>query len=63
MMSGWAWRHRRWRKYLAEHLIHPGAFARAAGWHATSPEEANDIRALGFQQPVCVAPNGGGIAG
>jgi glycosyltransferase involved in cell wall biosynthesis len=58
MMSGWAWRHRRWRKYLAGLFIHPGAFARAAGWHATSTEEADDIRALGFKQPVCVAPNG-----
>ena len=58
MMSPWAWRHRRSRKLLASLLIHPGAFARAAGWHATSPEEADDIRALGFRQPVCVAPNG-----
>ncbi|MEI6107921.1 MAG: glycosyltransferase [Opitutae bacterium] len=58
MMSGWAWRHRRWRKYLAELFVHPGAFAAAAGWHATSPEEADDIRALGFKQPVCVSPNG-----
>lgn len=58
MMSGWAWRHRRGRKWLAERLVHPGAFAAAAGWHATSPEEADDIRGLGFRQPVCVAPNG-----
>jgi glycosyltransferase involved in cell wall biosynthesis len=58
MMSGWAWQHRRWRKRLAELLVHPGAFAQAAGWHATSPEEAADIRALGFRQPVCVSPNG-----
>jgi len=58
MMSGWAYAHRRWRKSLAERLVHPGAFAAAAGWHATSPEEAADIRALGFKQPVCVSPNG-----
>ncbi len=58
MLSGWAYRHRRWRKLLAELLVHPGAFAQAAGWHATSPEEAADIRALGFTQPVCVSPNG-----
>ncbi|MBL9215495.1 MAG: glycosyltransferase [Opitutaceae bacterium] len=61
MMSGWAYRHRRWRKWLAERLVHPGAFAAAAGWHATSPEEADDIRALGFTQPVCVSPNGVGL--
>jgi glycosyltransferase involved in cell wall biosynthesis len=58
MMSGWAYQHRRWRKKIAELLVHPGAFAQAAGWHATSPEEADDIRALGFKQPVCVSPNG-----
>ncbi len=58
MMSGWAHAHRRWRKFLAERLVHPGAFADAAGWHATSPQEADDIRALGFKQPVCVSPNG-----
>ena len=58
MMSGWAWRHHRGRKSLAQWFVHPGAFAAAAGWHATSPEEAADIRALGFTQPVCVSPNG-----
>ncbi len=58
MMSGWAWRHHRGRKWLASLLVHPGAFTQAAGWHATSPEEAADIRALGFKQPICVSPNG-----
>lgn len=58
MMSGWAWQHRRWRKRLAHWFVHPGALRAAAGWHATSQEEADDIRALGFTQPVCVAPNG-----
>jgi glycosyltransferase involved in cell wall biosynthesis len=58
MMSGWAWQHRRWRKRLAGLLVHPGAFRQAAGWHATSAEEAADIRALGFSQPVCISPNG-----
>jgi glycosyltransferase involved in cell wall biosynthesis len=58
MMAPWAWRHHRWRKQLAGRLIHPGALAAAHGWHATSQSEADDIRALGFEQPVCVAPNG-----
>jgi glycosyltransferase involved in cell wall biosynthesis len=58
MMSGWAYRHRRWRKRLAEIFVHPHALAGAAGWHATSPAEADDIRRLGFTQPVCVSPNG-----
>lgn len=58
MMGAWAWRHRRWRKRCARWLVHPGAFAAARGWHATSAEEAHEIHALGFNQPVCVAPNG-----
>ena len=58
MMSTWAWNHHRLRKRFASAFIHPGALAGAAGWHATSVEEADDIRRLGFKQPVCVAPNG-----
>lgn len=58
MLSPWAYHHHRWRKQLAARLVHPGAFRSAAGWHATSKEEADDIRRLGFMQPVCVAPNG-----
>jgi glycosyltransferase involved in cell wall biosynthesis len=58
MFSPWAHRHHRGRKWLAEMLVHPGAFARAAGWHATSQPEAEDIRRMGFTQPVCIAPNG-----
>lgn len=58
MMSPWAWRHHRWNKTFAEKFIHPGAFAAVAGWHATSAEEAQDIRDLGFIQPVCMAPLG-----
>jgi glycosyltransferase involved in cell wall biosynthesis len=58
MMSPWAWNHHRRRKVFAARFIHPGALAAATGWHATSEAEAADIRALGFNQPVCVAPNG-----
>ena len=58
MMSTWAWRHHAWRKKIARALIHPGALAAVDGWHATSTEEEHEIRALGFHQPVCVAPNG-----
>ena len=58
MLSGWAYAHRRWRKRIAEHLVHPKALSGAAGWHATSAEEAEDIRRLGYRQPICIAPNG-----
>lgn len=58
MMASWAWNHHRARKVLADRFIHPGALVAAHGWHATSRAEAEDIRARGFKQPVCVAPNG-----
>jgi len=58
MMDPWAWRHHSRRKAFARALLHPGAFEGVDGWHATSPNEAESLRILGFQQPVCVAPNG-----
>jgi len=58
MMSTWSWEHHSFRKKFALHVIHPGALKAVAGWHATSKEEADEIAALGFKQPVCIAPNG-----
>lgn len=58
MMMPWAWNHHKLRKSIARKFIHPGAFERVNGWHATSGEEADIIRDLGFKQPICVAPNG-----
>jgi glycosyltransferase involved in cell wall biosynthesis len=58
MMSPWAWRHHGWRKAASRTLIHPGALTSTTGWHVTAPSEESDVRALGFTQPICVAPNG-----
>jgi len=58
MFAPWSLRRSRLRKALAARVVHPGAFRTAAGWHATSPQEARDIRALGYRQPVFVIPNG-----
>lgn len=58
MMSAWAWNHHARRKRFARRFVHPGALEAVDGWHATSAEEADEIRALGFTQPICVAPNG-----
>lgn len=58
MMSTWSWEHHSYRKKFARHFIHRGALEAIAGWHATSKEEADEIIALGFKQPVCIAPNG-----
>ena len=63
MMASWSWQHRRWRKVLADRLVHPGALRGATAWHATSTEESDEIRALGFSQPVCVSPNGVDVPG
>ncbi len=58
MMAEWAWNHHRARKAFADRFIHPGALFAAHGWHATSRSEAEDIRARGYSQPICLAPNG-----
>jgi glycosyltransferase involved in cell wall biosynthesis len=58
MLAPWSLRRSRWKKALASRLVHPGAFEAAAGWHATSGREAQDLQALGFRQPICVSPNG-----
>lgn len=58
MLNRWAWNHHRWKKELALRFIHPKAVDAARGWHATSRIEAEDIAALGFTQPVCLAANG-----
>jgi glycosyltransferase involved in cell wall biosynthesis len=58
MMDPWAWKHHSRKKAFARAVIHPGAFEAVDGWHATSQEECDALRSLGFLQPVCVAPNG-----
>lgn len=46
------------KKRLFWALMQRDALARAAAWHATSAEEADDIRAYGVQAPIAVIPNG-----
>jgi glycosyltransferase involved in cell wall biosynthesis len=58
MLSPWARARSRWKKTIARLLIHPRAFAQAAGWHVTSKEEEEEVRRLGYGSPVCLAPNG-----
>ncbi len=58
MLNPWPLRRSRFKKLLARVLVHPGALAGAAGWHATAETEAGHIRARGFRQPLCIAPNG-----
>ena len=58
MLAPWSLRRSPALKLMARLLVHPGALRKAAGWHATSDQEARDIAAAGFEQPACVAPNG-----
>lgn len=58
MLEPWARAHHGWQKHLAAAFVHPRAFAAASGWHATSEQEAQNLRALFPDSPVCVAPNG-----
>lgn len=48
----------RGKKRLFWHLLQRRAYARAALWHATSNEEAQDIRDFGIAAPIAVIPNG-----
>ena len=46
------------RKAIFWHLLQGPAYAEAALWHATSSDEAADIRAFGVQCPIAVISNG-----
>jgi glycosyltransferase involved in cell wall biosynthesis len=58
MLAPWALERSKLRKALASLWVHPGAFEQAAGWHATSGLEADELRAYGVRAPICVSPNG-----
>jgi glycosyltransferase involved in cell wall biosynthesis len=56
--SEWAMRHGSIAKKLFWPLIQLPALQRATCFHATAEAEYNDIRRLGFRQPVAIIPNG-----
>jgi len=58
MLGNWALGHGRWKKRLAWVLYQRKDLASATGFHATSEQEAAEIRSLGFTQPIAVVPNG-----
>jgi glycosyltransferase involved in cell wall biosynthesis len=59
MFSEWAMAFSRRRKQVAWWLLgQRRAAAATACFHATSASEAEDIRRLGFRQPIAVIPNG-----
>ncbi len=58
MLSPWAMRNGSWMKNLFWPLLQKGALSSATCFHATADSEYEDIRRLGFKQPVAVIPNG-----
>ena len=58
MLSRWALDHRGWKKRLAWRLYQRADLESASAFHATAEKEAEEIRALGFTQPIAVIPNG-----
>ena len=58
MLAPAALKFSRGKKRLFWHLLQRRAYALAALWHATSSEEAQDIRNFGVRAPIAVIPNG-----
>jgi glycosyltransferase involved in cell wall biosynthesis len=58
MLEPWIMAHNPWRKKIALFLYQRKAIQRAAHIHATAQMEADNIRALGFSNPVTIIPNG-----
>lgn len=58
MLGNWAMAHGGWKKQLAWHLYQRKDLRTATAFHATSEQEATEIRSHGFQQPIVVIPNG-----
>lgn len=58
MLGAWALNHGRWKKKLAWRMYQHRDLLSADAFHATSQQEADEIRALGLTQPIAVVPNG-----
>jgi glycosyltransferase involved in cell wall biosynthesis len=58
MLSPWALDYKRLKKKLAWWLYQHRDLLTAQAFHVTSIEECNEVRNLGFRQPIAVIPNG-----
>jgi glycosyltransferase involved in cell wall biosynthesis len=58
MLTPWALKHKAFKKFIAYNLYQKQDIQRAAALHATAFSEAEDLRKLGFKQPIAVIPNG-----
>lgn len=61
MLEPWSLNHHKLRKQVAWRLYQHKDLQSATAFHATATEEAANIRALGFNQPVIQLPNGVGL--
>lgn len=57
-LSDFALRMNAWQKSIFWHVLQSRALRNADCFHATADSEFQDIRSNGFDQPVCVLPNG-----
>lgn len=58
MLEPWALAHSAWKKKLMRLLFEDKSMKNASCIHALCYPEANNIRALGFETPIAVIPNG-----
>ncbi len=58
MLSAWSLEHRGLKKKVAWGLFQRADLQSATAFHATSAQEAQEIRQLGFRQPIAVIANG-----
>lgn len=57
-LSAWALGRSVLKKKIFWHVLQAPALRAAACFHATAESEYEDIRRVGFRQPVCILPNG-----
>lgn len=58
MLESWSLNNSWYKKWLAWILYEKENLNCATAFHATSAEEVNSIRKLGYQQPIALIPNG-----
>ena len=58
MLDPWALLQSKWRKAIARSMYVDANIKGAACLHALNREEAQAISSLGFQQRICIIPNG-----
>jgi len=58
MMEPWAFAYNAWKKKIVWFLWQKQVLENATAFCATSEQEAESIRSLGFKQPIAIIPNG-----